>query len=135
MRISQLKNETNTPEAEQKPNIDGLDKRFKSPAFKAAVKTVLDYLDEPQTFASFKKYDRLYNAEICIDWLAMADRINNPVYEAYCYVLYGRHSAGQGRVVLSDGRPLKQTITIKASSREQAFENINKTLYEFIEWR
>lgn len=63
-----------TPEltTKQPPTMDP---RFKSPAFRAAVRKVLSYLGLDMTYLNFQKYDARHKAGYSIAWYEMARNI------------------------------------------------------------
>ena len=99
------------------------DTRFRDPAFRQAVRQVLEYLGEEPIFGNFKKYDRL------VDWKAFAHSINHPMRVALCHVL-----DGQGKKVTLEGKPVVVAREIAACNESEAAETLAKESKVFVKW-
>jgi hypothetical protein len=103
------------------------DPRFKSPAFRSAVRTVLQYFGyEAATYKDFKEVEqkfRLRDGRVSLDWVEFAKRLNNPRFEAVVYVLdsFKRRCAKIG-------------VVLFGATRDEALSKLDTKRYEFERW-
>jgi hypothetical protein len=61
----------------QPENTTKKDQRFQSPAFRAAVRTVLTHLGYKPTYSNFQKHDKKHGSKFPLAWYDFARNIKN----------------------------------------------------------
>ncbi len=90
------------------------DPRFNSPEFRKVVRFVLNFLGEPQTFGSFKKWEAWG-----MDWQRQYQQLTNPVKLAQVYIL---DSNGQRIYLPEEQRYATTLITDKELQENKNYE-------------
>lgn len=96
-----------TPKVAEAAKAYDADYKLRSPQYRAKVRLVLDWLGEPMTMGKYRELDGV------IDWLVMAESIENPTLSAICHM-----TDEAGRIVAIEGVPVTFLEEIPAKHKD-----------------